>query len=102
MRTRKKIEIRVYRNKIKNQELDWTEKELNNLSNRILKLRDDQIGALLNLTGLNFNFEDIKKVVEEIKDNGVQSSHLDILILEANSKEELLWWLNYFEEASNK
>jgi hypothetical protein len=79
-------------------ELYWTKKEKNELCTRILNLRKDQIAALLNLTGLNFNLNDIEKVVEEILKNKEKSGHLDILLSEAKSKEILLWWINFFEK----
>jgi hypothetical protein len=80
--------------------LNWTEKEAEELTRRILNLRDDQIAALLNLAGLNFSISDIEAVTADIRENGSQSGHLPILISEAQSKKILLWWLNYFEKTN--
>jgi len=82
----------------KNNELKWSKKETSKLSRRILALREDQIAALLNLSGLNFNLLDIEKVVKDIIKNGEKSGHLSILLFEAKSKKVLLWWLKYFEK----
>jgi hypothetical protein len=79
-------------------ELNWTKKEKKELYKRILNLKKDQIAALLNLSGLNFNLNDIEKIVEEILEDREKSAHLDILISEAKSKELLLWWINFFEK----
>ncbi|KKQ91565.1 MAG: hypothetical protein UT16_C0012G0011 [Candidatus Azambacteria bacterium GW2011_GWA2_39_10] len=82
-------------------EIEWDKKEQEEIETRILNLRDDQIAALMNLAGLNFKPSDIPNVVSEIKKNGKNSGHLEIIISEADSKENLLWWLGYFEN-SNK
>ncbi len=79
-------------------ELEWSYKEYKNLTSRILRLRKDQVAALLNLVGLDFSKRDINDVAEDILKNSRQSGHLDILIYEANSKEDLLWWIDYFEK----
>ncbi len=86
----------------KSYELEWTKEEEENLIKRILNLRDDQIASLLNLVGLNFSLSHIDDVVKDIRDNGAFSGHLPILIYEANSKENLLWWIDYFEKANLK
>ena len=82
--------------------LHWSEKELEDLSNRILRLREDQIAALLNLSGLNILTSDIESVVAEIIENGRQSGHLPILLNETHSKDTLLWWLGYLEKNNKK
>lgn len=93
------MKINVGKNKsIRNKELQWGKKEELNLESRILALRDDQIAALLNLVGLKFNRDNIEHVVSEIRENGHKSGHLPILISEADSKENLLWWVDYFEK----
>jgi len=86
----------------KSYELEWTTEEEKDLMRRILNLRDDQIASLLNLVGLNFSLSDIENVVKDIRENSERSAHLPILIHEANSKENLLWWLDYFERANLK
>jgi len=86
----------------KSEELDWSEREQLELESRILKLRDDQIAALLYIVGLNFSRNDIEEVVVDIRKNEHKSGHLPILIFEANSKENLLWWLDYFEKQNKK
>jgi len=81
-------------------ELQWTPKERRQLEKRILSLRNDQIAALLNLVGLGFSKKDIDHIVSDIRNFGSKSGHLPILTDEADSKENLLWWVNYFEEAN--
>ena len=71
---------------------------LEGVATRILRLRNEQIGALLNLAGLDFNTQDINDVVVEIRTNGLKSGHLPILLSEAKSKDALLWWISFFEE----
>lgn len=82
--------------------ITWGEGEREKVEARILALRDDQIGALLNLVGLGFSKNDIEDVVAEIKEHGSQSGHLPILMEEPSSKEDLLWWVMYFEKHSSK
>lgn len=94
--------INLKNKRINKQELNWSEKEQANLESRILKLRDDQIAALLNLVKINFNLKDIESVVDEISKNGRESGHLPILIFEANSKKDLLWWISYFEKKNKE
>jgi len=78
------------------EEIVWEEKEERELGERILKLQDTQIGALLGLA-VGFKPDVIENVVAEIREHGLLSGHLPILVEEAHSKEELLWWVNYFE-----
>lgn len=96
---RKDIKITVKKRQ-KTEELQWSEKEKVELEKRILNLRKDQLGALLNLVGLNFSLSDIEEIVEDIKKNEQSSGHLSILVSEANSKNDLLWWICYFEKYS--
>jgi predicted methyltransferase MtxX (methanogen marker protein 4) len=77
-------------------ELNWARKEVEEIGSRITKLRVDQIAALMTLSGVKFNFKDIENVAKEIKENGMQSGHLEIVIYESSSKENLLWWLEFF------
>ena len=81
-------------------ETQWKPDERRDVESRILCLRLDQIGALLNLCGLKFKPSDIPGVVDEVISNGHRSIHLDILMSETKSKDDLLWWLEYFEKGS--
>lgn len=73
----------------------WEKKGERELAERILKLRDTQIGALLSLTA-GFKSKDIEHAVAEIREHGLRSGHLPILVGESDP-EELTWWVNYFE-----
>lgn len=84
------------------QELQWSAKEEKELQSRILALRDDQIAVLPHLVNIYFSKDDIENVVAEIRKNNRQSGHLPIIISEADSKESLLWWLDYFEKQNEK
>lgn len=83
-------------------ELTWSDQTREEIESRIINLRADQIGALLNLVGLQFHHEDIKEIAEEIKQEQLRSGHLITLITEADSKKNLLWWVEYFEEANKE
>jgi hypothetical protein len=82
-------------------DLLWTEKEYKNLVSRVLSLRNDQIGALANLAGPGFSLKNINHVVEEIREGKITSANLDVILIEAKSKETLLWWIDYFEKSNN-
>ena len=81
-------------------ELVWTNEEKKVLEGRILSLRDDQLGALLEIAGLGFHKGDLPSVIHDIKKDGLHSGHLEILLAEANSKETLLWWIAFFEQSN--
>lgn len=83
-------------------ELKWTKAERIDLENRILSLRNDQIGALCYLVGIRFDKSDLSEVVDEIRTYGHGSGHLSILTDEADSKENILWWIGYFEKFGDK
>lgn len=83
-------------------ELKWEDSEIKEIRERILNLRPDQIGALPFLVGVKFNFNELDEVVSEIKSNGQNSVNIDAIIYEAESKEKLLWWLNYFERENKR
>jgi hypothetical protein len=70
------------------------------MEKQILKLRDDQIMALFEIVGIRFSKNDFSKVINEIRANKEESQNLGILIDEANSKENLSWWISYFEKAN--
>jgi len=76
----------------------WDDKERESVENRILNLKRDQIAALLNLAGLNFATKDIEIIVNEILEQQHSSDHLDLLMTENKSKENLLWWIVFFEK----
>jgi hypothetical protein len=82
-------------------ELKWTKKERKEVEAKVLNLRDDQIGALLNLVGLNFFRDAIYEAIAEIRRHGADSVHLDILLTEADSKENLLWWVDFFHKSNS-
>ncbi|MBI2010799.1 MAG: hypothetical protein HYS89_00985 [Candidatus Colwellbacteria bacterium] len=84
------------------EELQWEEKERAEIVSRMLALRDDQIGALIGLAGPGFYKEDIEDIVKEFRAEGEQAGNLEIFLTEATSKEDLLWWLDYFERANRK
>lgn len=97
-----KIKIHKINKKFKTKrELKWNAKEEFELESRILNLRNDQIASLFYLVDIKFSKDDIEEVVREIKENKHGSGHLSILIYEANSKENLLWWINYFEKENS-
>lgn len=79
-------------------ELNWTEKEAKEIRERIINLRPDQIGALTYLIKVEFSKEIINSVVSEIKENGHNSVNIDPIVYEADSRENLLWWIDYFEK----
>ena len=81
-------------------DLQWSDEERTELESRILNLRKDQIAALFCCVGIKFSKDDIEDVVNDIMDNKQKSGHLGILTDEANSKEDLLWWISYFESAN--
>ncbi len=91
------VEIKRSKEKIVGGDLDWTKEEFKELEKRVLNLKSHQIGSLASLL-VGFKKEDIENVVSDIKENGSNSGHLSILIYEAPSKEDLLWWLDYFEK----
>ena len=81
------------------EEIIWEKKEERELAERILKLQDDQIGALLGLVA-GFKPDTIEDVVVEIREHGLLSGHLPILV-EESSKEDLVWWVSYLEKKRN-
>lgn len=77
----------------------WEEREKFKVASRILRLRDDQIAALLGgVTGLKFYTEDIEELIREFREDGHRSAHLETLMTEGDSKEILLWWIEFFEK----
>jgi predicted CopG family antitoxin len=82
-------------------ELKWNRKEESDLFSRILKLRNDQIGVLASMAA-GFKKEDIKDMAREIMRNKKNSGYLPLIVYEAKSKKDLLWWIGYFEKANVK
>ena len=83
------------------EELRWEEKERAEIVSRMLALRDDQIVALVGLVGPKFAKKDIEPIVKEFRAEG-DSGDIETFLTEATSKEDLLWWLNYFERANQE
>jgi hypothetical protein len=97
---KRKPHLIISHERVKNDELQWTDQEKLVLEARIVSLRKDQIAALLEITGLKFHKPEIDQVAQEIKADGLRSGHLEILLAEANSRADLLWWIDYFENAN--
>ncbi|MBI4099249.1 hypothetical protein HY442_01820 [Candidatus Parcubacteria bacterium] len=79
-------------------DLKWKREERRSVASRVLNLRDDQIAALFYAVGVRFSTRDIEEVVSEIRSNGHDAIHLATLLVEADSKKNLLWWVAYFEK----
>jgi len=77
-------------------DLRWAEREQSALTKKVLRLRDDQIISLFPILGITFDRNDISAVVREVRKNRGESIHIDTLFSEANSKEILRWWINFF------
>lgn len=80
--------------------LKWDKKEETEITARILALRDDQVAALFYFVGIRFKKNDIREVVAEIRKNKENAIHMSTLLSEADSKDHLLWWINYLEESN--
>lgn len=78
-------------------ELLWDEHELNEVKGRILRLSNKDIGALAKIL-VSFNDEDISAVIQEIRDKEYDAVNLRSILLCAESKELVRWWVRYFEE----
>jgi hypothetical protein len=91
----KKINITIGE-KISNTEIDWDEEERKEVGERILSLTNEQLAVFPYLVGVRFNKEDINHVVSDIRKDGYQSVNLSPILDEANSKEDIFWWLDYF------
>lgn len=94
--------LRISRKDITKNDLQWSSEEKEQLERRIVALREDQIGALIELVGLGFRKEDLAHIVEDIRADGLRSGHLEIVLAEALSKEELLRWVAYFEDFNRR
>ena len=82
-------------------DLKWTQKEEENLVSRIFNLRYDQVAALSWLVGVRFERGDLERIFYNIKEDNDWINIMPI-IYEADSKENLLWWLDFFEKANKK
>ncbi len=58
--------------------------------------------ALSWLVGVRFRKDDFEDVIKEIRVHKEDSQHLGIIIDEANSEENLLWWISFFERANKE
>jgi len=74
--------------------LEWTEKETKGLQKRILSLEEGQIAELIGRVGLIYTEEPVTTIAKNMKKNDSVSD----IIYEADSKENLLKWLEYFEK----
>ncbi len=83
-------------------DLDWTDKEYLNIAKRVLKLKKYQVVAFMSLVRVEFDENNREDVAEEIKSNKLESTYLPIVVYEADSRENLLWWLEFFEKANKK
>lgn len=81
--------------------LKWKDKEYEKVAKRILDLAEEQIIELFEKVEIYFAAP-MKEVIEEIRNWGVDSVNLNILMKEAKSKKELLKWINYCEKNSKK
>ncbi|MCL5011838.1 MAG: hypothetical protein M1320_00225 [Patescibacteria group bacterium] len=79
-------------------DLQWEANEREQIERDILSLRNDQIGALSKIL-VDFRDDDILDIVNDIKQNGINSGHLPILLEEAASKEQVRWWVHYFKSS---
>ncbi len=93
----RKININIEDDELSSPELEWEDDVRSEIERRIINLKFDQIASLLQIVGLGFKREDIKEIVEDIKQEESNSIHLDILMTEADTKEKLLWWIRFFE-----
>ncbi len=99
---KKEININRSHSHIDRDDLKWEEIEVKHIRERIINLRSDQIAALTWLVGVKFYRNDLEEVALEIKKEKHNSVNIDAIIYEASSKEDLLWWLNYFEKENKK
>lgn len=83
-------------------DLDFSDEEATGLGNRILKLRDDQIVALASLVKVIFCPEDREDVLRDIRAGGWHSGHLSVIVYEADNKENLAWWIEFFEKYNTR
>ena len=74
--------------------LEWTEKEAKELQKRILSLEERQIAELIGRVGLIYTEKPVTTIAKNMKKNDSVSD----IIYEADSKENLLKWLEYFEK----
>ena len=76
-------------------------KEYADIAKRILALRDDQIGAPAHIL-VKFSIKDIPNIVLGIREFKEGDINLDVMLTEADSKEQIEWWINYFERENRK
>ncbi|OGK10443.1 hypothetical protein A2767_01135 [Candidatus Roizmanbacteria bacterium RIFCSPHIGHO2_01_FULL_35_10] len=81
--------------------LKWNDKQYHNLSERILKLKKDQIGGLFGKVGIKWEAP-IEEIVEEMFSEKEYSLNLNILLSEAGSKKNLIKWVKYYEKQNER
>ena len=77
--------------------LEWDLEEKEELSKRILRLSNLQIEKLFKKAGIKYMVP-MDKVIEEIREEQEGSMNLDTLLTEADSKNNLLYWLTELEK----
>jgi len=77
--------------------LEWDLEEKEELSKRILRLSNLQIEKLFKKAGIKYMVP-MDKVIEEIREEQEGSMNLDTLLTEADSKNNLLYWLSQLEK----
>lgn len=77
--------------------LKWDLEKKEELSKRILKLSNLQIEKLFKKVGIKYMVP-VDKVIEEIREEQEGSMNLDILLTEADSKDNLLFWIAQLEK----
>lgn len=68
------------------------------LIQRILDLPDKMIMELFGRVGIHYPMDPIQEILAEVRYEEEDSINLDVLIREADSRENLLKWLSYFEK----
>jgi len=77
--------------------IDWDETEKETVTERILRLTDSQIEELFDKTGISWLVA-MDEVIEEVRQNKKESTSLETLLTEADSKENLLRVVSNFEQ----
>ncbi|MCL4427309.1 hypothetical protein M1534_03075 [Patescibacteria group bacterium] len=94
---REKVSI-TKKSSTERREMRWAMIEEQETERRIIKLRDDQIIALFFCVGISFFTQDIPDILQDIHTTGEGSIYFGTLLDEADSKENLLWWIDFFEQ----
>jgi len=78
-------------------DLTWTPEQEESLIQRILSLTNEQIMNLFEKVGIEY-LEDEETIIKAIRKDKEDSSELDTLLSEADTKENLLKWISYYEK----